>query len=71
MRLGCVDGKFVPFPTQDELEDSELDLIVSGTRDAVLMIEGFAREMPEDRDARGAPRGPPASSASCATCSRS
>ena len=49
VRLGMVDGEFIPFPTHDELETSELDLIISGTRDAVLMIEGFAREMPEDR----------------------
>jgi len=49
VRLGLIDGKFVPFPTHDQLEESELDLIVSGSRDAVLMIEGFAREMPEDR----------------------
>ncbi len=49
VRLGFIDGKFVPFPTHDELEQSELDLIVSGSRDAVLMIEGFAREMPEDK----------------------
>jgi polyribonucleotide nucleotidyltransferase len=49
VRLGMVDGGFVPFPTHDELETSELDLMISGTRDAVLMIEGFAREMPEDR----------------------
>ncbi len=49
VRLGCIDGQFVPFPTQDELEQSDLDLIVSGTRKAILMIEGFAREMPEDR----------------------
>jgi polyribonucleotide nucleotidyltransferase len=49
VRLGLIDGRFVPFPTQDQLEESELDLIVSGSRDAVLMIEGFAREMPEDR----------------------
>jgi len=48
VRLGYIDGKFVPFPTQDELENSELDLIVSGTQQAVAMIEGFAREMPED-----------------------
>jgi len=47
VRLGYVDGKFIPFPTHDELEVSELDLVVSGTRDAVLMIEGFSREMPE------------------------
>jgi polyribonucleotide nucleotidyltransferase len=49
VRLGLIDGEFVPFPTHDELEASELDLIVSGTRDAVLMIEGFARELSEDR----------------------
>ena len=50
---------------------SELDLIVSGTRDAVLMIEGFAREMPEDRMVEAIVRGPSATSASSATCSRS
>jgi polyribonucleotide nucleotidyltransferase len=49
IRLGLVDGQFVPFPTHDELEVSELDLIISGTRDAVLMIEGFSRELREDR----------------------
>ena len=49
MRLGCVDGQFVPFPTHDDLEESDLDLIVSGSKEAILMIEGFAREMPEDR----------------------
>src|SRR5205823_5253858 len=49
VRLGSIDGKFVPFPSHDELEGSELDLIVSGTREAVAMIEGFAREMPEER----------------------
>jgi polyribonucleotide nucleotidyltransferase len=47
VRLGSVGGKFVPFPTQDELETSTLDLIVSGTRESVLMIEGFGRELPE------------------------
>jgi polyribonucleotide nucleotidyltransferase len=49
VRLGQVDGEFVVFPTADELEYSDLDLIVSGTKDAILMIEGFAREMHEDR----------------------
>ena len=48
VRLGYIDGQFVPFPTHDALENSDLDLIVSGTREAVLMIEGFAREMPEE-----------------------
>lgn len=49
VRLGCINGEFVVFPTHDELEESELDLIVSGSKDSILMIEGFAREMPEDR----------------------
>ena len=49
IRLGHVDNRFIPFPTQDELEESDLDLIVSGSKDAILMIEGFAREMPEDQ----------------------
>ena len=48
VRLGRVDGKFVPFPTVEELEDSDLDIIISGSEESVLMIEGFAREMPED-----------------------
>jgi polyribonucleotide nucleotidyltransferase len=47
VRLGRIDGAWVPFPTQDDLEESDLDLVVSGSKDAVLMIEGFAREMPE------------------------
>jgi polyribonucleotide nucleotidyltransferase len=49
VRLGQIDGVFVPFPTHDELEDSDLDLIVSGNKENVLMIEGFSREMSEDR----------------------
>jgi polyribonucleotide nucleotidyltransferase len=48
VRMGRIDGKMVPFPTNDELEESELDLIVSGNMESVLMIEGFSREMPED-----------------------
>ncbi|MFH1264984.1 MAG: polyribonucleotide nucleotidyltransferase, partial [Planctomycetota bacterium] len=48
VRLAYIDGEFVPFPTHDQLETSDLDLIVSGSKDAILMIEGFAREMPED-----------------------
>ncbi|MFM7206692.1 MAG: polyribonucleotide nucleotidyltransferase [Planctomycetaceae bacterium] len=49
VRLAQIDGRFVPFPTIDQLEGSDLDLVVSGSPTAVLMIEGFAREMPEDR----------------------
>lgn len=48
VRVGKVDGKLVAFPTFDQLEESELDMIVSGSREMVAMIEGFANEMPED-----------------------
>ena len=48
VRLGYVDGEFVPFPTVEQLENSDLDLVISGNMDSVLMIEGFAREFPEE-----------------------
>jgi polyribonucleotide nucleotidyltransferase len=48
VRIGRVDGEFVIMPTHTQMEESDLDLIVSGTRDAVTMIEGFARELTED-----------------------
>ena len=49
IRIGRVNGQFVILPTHDELEESDLDLIVAGTKSAITMIEGFAREMPEDQ----------------------
>jgi polyribonucleotide nucleotidyltransferase len=48
VRVGRVDGKLVAFPTGEDLEESDLDLIVSGNKKSVLLIEGFARAMPED-----------------------
>lgn len=47
-RVARVDGKFIAFPTQDQLEESDMDIIISATDTAVTMIEGFAREVPED-----------------------
>jgi polyribonucleotide nucleotidyltransferase len=47
VRLGRIEGELIAFPTQDQLEESDLDLVVAGSKSAVLMIEGFAREMPE------------------------
>ncbi|MEN6556794.1 MAG: polyribonucleotide nucleotidyltransferase [Thermoguttaceae bacterium] len=49
VRLAWIDGQWVPFPTHDALEESDLDLVVSGNKESILMIEGFAREMPEDQ----------------------
>jgi polyribonucleotide nucleotidyltransferase len=47
VRVGRVDGQFVAFPTSEDLEESDLDLIISGGEAEVAMIEGFARELPE------------------------
>ncbi len=46
-RVGKVEGKMVAFPTHAQLEESELDMIVSANEKEVMMIEGFAQEMPE------------------------
>ncbi len=48
VRVGRISGELIAFPTADELEESELDMIVSGLPDSVTMIEGFGREIPED-----------------------
>ncbi len=47
-RVGRIGGRFVAFPTTEQLEESDMDVIVSGTDSAVTMIEGFAREVAED-----------------------
>ncbi len=47
VRLGRIDGKLIPLPTVDELNQSDLDLVVASTRNAVVMIEGFGQEIPE------------------------
>jgi len=46
-RVGLIDGEFVLNPTYAQMENSELDLTVAGTRDAVLMIESEAKELSE------------------------
>jgi polyribonucleotide nucleotidyltransferase len=48
VRVGRVNNELVVMPTHSQLEESDLDLIVSGTRKAITMIEGFARELSED-----------------------
>ncbi len=47
VQVGLVDGKFVINPNQEEREKSDLHLTVSGTEDAVLMVEAGANEIPE------------------------
>jgi len=48
VRVGRIDGEFVINPTASQMEASELDLIVSGTRDAIMMVEAGAKILPED-----------------------
>lgn len=48
VKVGFVDGKFVVNPTLDEQEKSSLDLVVAGTRDAIMMVEGQGNEISEE-----------------------
>ena len=47
--VGMVDGKFIINPNQEEREKSDLHLTVSGTEEAVLMVEAGANEVPEEK----------------------
>jgi len=49
VRLGEIDGKFVVNPTNEQMYDSSLDLIYVGNENEMMMIEGSADQMPEDR----------------------
>ena len=48
VKVGRVNGKFVINPTPEQLEKSELDLTVAGTKDAINMVESSAKQVPED-----------------------
>ncbi len=47
-RVGYIDGKYVLNPSKAELEKSKLDLVVAGTKDAVLMVESEASGLTEE-----------------------
>ncbi len=47
-RVGFIDGEYVLNPSKKELENSKLDLVVAGTKDAVLMVESEAKGLTED-----------------------
>jgi polyribonucleotide nucleotidyltransferase len=49
VRVGSVNGEFVLNPTNAEREKSEIDLVVAGTADAVVMVEAGAREVSEQK----------------------
>jgi polyribonucleotide nucleotidyltransferase len=46
-RVGVIDGQFVLNPMIDEMAKSDLDLVVAGTAEAVMMVESEAKELPE------------------------
>ncbi len=47
VRVGYIDGAFVTNPTTTQLDSSSLDLVVAGTREAVMMVEAGAKILPE------------------------
>ncbi|MEQ8709545.1 MAG: polyribonucleotide nucleotidyltransferase [Rhodospirillales bacterium] len=47
-RVGYADGEYMLNPTASDLEKSELDLVVAGTQDGVLMVESEAKELSEE-----------------------
>ena len=48
-RIGLLDGDYVLNPTLEELTESELDLVVAGTSDAIMMVESEAKELTEEQ----------------------
>jgi polyribonucleotide nucleotidyltransferase len=49
VRVGFVDGKFIINPGHKDLESTLLNLVVAGTADAIMMVEGGANELTEDQ----------------------
>jgi polyribonucleotide nucleotidyltransferase len=47
-KVGRIDGEYVLNPTLDELDLSDIDLVVAGSEDAIIMVEGSAREVKEE-----------------------
>jgi len=47
VRIGRVDGQFIANPTQDALDESDIDLIVASSEDAIVMVEGGSLEVSE------------------------
>ncbi|KAK2362469.1 Purine nucleoside phosphorylase [Trifolium repens] len=49
VRVGLVGDKYIVNPTNEEMENSELDLMLAGTDSAILMIEGYGNFLPEEK----------------------
>jgi len=48
VRIGMLDDQLVVGPPVNKMEESKLDLVVAGTRDAIIMVEAGAKEVPEE-----------------------
>ena len=48
VNIGMIDGELVPFPDAEQMADSQLDLTVAGTKDAIMMVEAGADEVDEE-----------------------
>ncbi len=48
VRVGKIDGEFVVNPTAQQIENSTIELVVAGTADSIMMVEGEAKEVSED-----------------------
>ena len=48
VRVCRIDGEFVANPTYEERKEAELEIVMAGTRDAIVMVEGGGREVPEE-----------------------
>ena len=48
-RVGVIDGEYVLNPTLEQIKASDLDLVVAGTANAVLMVESEAKELTEEK----------------------
>ncbi len=48
IRVGRINGEFIPYPTFDEIKESDLDLVMAGSRDAILTVESNSNEVSEE-----------------------
>lgn len=65
VRVGLIDDKFVINPQTDELKKSKLDLVLAGTEDAILMIEGYSDFLTEEQVIEAISKGHEAIQAIC------
>ncbi len=48
IRVGRVDGKLIANPTWQQMEESDINIVMAASRDAIVMVEGGANNVPED-----------------------